>query len=145
MGVDLESKRERWKTCLQEVQKEIWEDPPFPDYLYHYSSTKAVTNILTSREMWLSDICAARGDTDDGRYWIKVFRPIINRKSVPRYIKEVFQGNTFGLGSLWHMYLACFSPEPELDNQWRNYADSDAGCALELRFDELQSNCDGGK
>ncbi len=146
MGEDLETKRRRWKDSFNAVQNEIWEDPLLPVKLYHYSNLGAVKSILSSREMWLTNIRYAKGDTDDGTYWISVFRPIVNRKSVPERVKALFYGDfAFGLGSLWHEFIACFSPESELEEQWKNYADDGRGCAIEFSFDSLHANCDGGK
>ncbi len=146
MKEDPEAKRERWKSSLQKVQNELWIDPPLPSHLYHYSTLDAVRNILTKQEIWLSDIGSVRGDAYDGRYWIKVFRPIINRKSVPNYVTDLFQRtDSFGLGSLWYSYIACFSAESELEYQWEHYADDRTGCAIEIPFDSLARRCDDGK
>ncbi len=146
MGETQEAKRGHWKDSFNAVQNEIWIDPVLPAKLYHYSNLAAVKNILSSREMWLTNIRYAKGDADDGTYWINVFRPIINRKSVPDPVKRLFYGEfAFGLGTLWHEFIACFSPEPELEEQRKNYADDGRGCAIELSFDSLHANCDGGK
>lgn len=145
MSEDLEGKHERWKTTLQKAQKELWPEPPHPQHLYHYSTLDKTRSIVTGREMWLSDIRSVTGDECDGTHWIKVFRPIINRKSVPKYVKDVFQTQTFGLGSQWHVYIGCLSAEPDLDFQWEHYADQGRGCATELSFESLAANCEGGK
>lgn len=84
-------------------------------------------------------------DTKDGKYWMEVFRPIVMRKCLPPEIKKLFQSGSFGLGSHWNTYIACFSPESEVEYQWKEYADEGTGCAIELSFEALETNCDDGK
>ncbi len=145
MGEDIEAKHRRWKCSLNKVQKDLAIGMVLPSHLYHYSKLDGIRGILTSRQIWLSDI-GSMNDPIDGRYWIKVFKPIINHKSVPAPVKDLFQRtDSFGLGSIYYFYLACFSAEPDLENQWREYASDETGGAIELSFDSLMANCDGGK
>jgi hypothetical protein len=37
--------------------------------------------------MWLTDVFHVTGDSSDGTYWLSVFRPIIDCKSVPAEVK----------------------------------------------------------
>jgi len=87
-----------------------------------------------------------RTDVDDGKYWIEVFRSVLNRKSVPLSVKKPFQkGSSLGLGTHWYSYVACFSPESALEYQWEHYAGHGKGCAIEFSFQVLRDRCDAGE
>jgi hypothetical protein len=144
VGEDFEAKRKRWHTAFQKIQDELWIDPPYPTHLYHYSNLAGIRGILTSRTIWLSDILTMK-DKYDGTYWLKVFNPVLSRKSVPAWLKDFFQRGEIGLGTDWYTYVACFSPESELEYQWEHYADDGKGCALELSFEALRENSDNGR
>lgn len=147
MREDLESKRDRWRMKFDQARKELWEVPNRiePLKLYHYSSMAGIRGILSHKELWLSDILHMN-DQRDGRYWIDVFRNLVSHKSVPWYVKDSFyKSKTFGLGEVWHEYIACFSEQSDLDRQWTEYADSGRGCAIEISFEALSKNADDGK
>jgi hypothetical protein len=146
MSETLEEKQARWKAHLEGVQGDLFNFTDIlPPRLYHYSNLNAITNILKSREMWLTDVFHVTGDPRDGTYWLNVFRPIISRKSIPVVVKRFFGLERYGLGDVWHKYVVCFSPESELEYQWENYADHGKGCAIELSSEVLQSKSEGGK
>ena len=84
-------------------------------------------------------------DARDGRYWLEVFRRILLRKSVPEYVREVWGKGSFGLGSLWHEYIGCFSSRSDLRDQWCRYGGNGEGCAIEISTESLTAHSDGGK
>lgn len=139
-------KRKNWNEKLDRAQSDIWKGygSEKPTSLYHYSTMDGICGILRSSEFWLSDVCAMR-DFKDGRYWLGVFSEVINRKSVPRFVRKLFcTTKTFGLGQLWDQYIACFSTSNALDHQWKEYADESRGCAIEVSFKALANSADGG-
>jgi hypothetical protein len=147
---DLEAKRDRWRTRFREIQNEIWNDHPqpdaVPDHLYHYSSLSSIRSILSSRELWLFDVCTMQNDPGDGRHWIEVFYSVLRPKILPDWVTALFQpGSTLGLGSEWHDYVSCFSPEPELQDQWEEFGDHGRGCAIELAFPKFLDASEEGK
>jgi hypothetical protein len=143
---DLKSKKDRWRTRFREIQNEIWsDDQPSPDHLYHYSSLVNIRKILSGRELWLFDVRTMPNDSRDGIYWVEVFWSVLRRKSVPPWIVELFRpGNTLGLGEDWYSYVSCLSAESRLEDQWEQFADHGAGCAVEVSFAALEGASDGG-
>ncbi len=144
MSGDLEAKSHRWRDKLQGIQDKLWVDPPDPSHLYHYSNLDGIMGILSNGKIWLSDILTMQ-DKFDGTYWIELFREILNRNIVPSWLKKSFESGKLGSGTDWYMYVACFSPRSELENQWKDYADSGKGCAIELPFHVVKANADGGR
>jgi hypothetical protein len=142
---DLDTKRQRWLSILLNFQNTLYIDPQFPRHLYHYSSLAGIRGILNSKSIWLSDILLMN-DEHDGKYWSIVFRDVQRKKSVPPIIRDPFErGSGVGIGSAYYSYIACFSPEYNLDSQWKHYADEGRGCALEFSFEAVRDNADGGK
>lgn len=84
-------------------------------------------------------------DPIDGRYWesFQADHPSQERASLRQGRFQTT--DSFGLGSIYYFYLACFSAEPNLENQWKEYAGEGTGCAIRLSFDPLMANCDGGE
>lgn len=149
MPEDFEPKRDRWRTCFREIQNEIWSDHPHqdavPDHLYHYSSLSNIRSILSSRELWLFDVCTMQNDPSDGKYWIDVFYSVLLRKSVPKWLTDNFRpSKTLGLGSAWYSYVSCFSEDAWLKGQWEDFADRGRGCAIELSFVTFTDASNGG-
>jgi hypothetical protein len=138
---------EVWRSDLQKFAAELWKDhdSDYPSKLYHYSGMQGIRGILSSREVWSSDVLSMT-DTTDGRYWLDIFRSVIDRHSVPGEIKDGFRRtDTFGLGTNWHMYISSFSEANNLDHQWRNYAEAGSGCAIELSFEAMRAKAEGGR
>jgi hypothetical protein len=86
-----------------------------------------------------------QNDPGDGRHWIEVFCSVLRRKILPDWVAALLPGSTLGLGSKWHDYGSCFSPEPELLDQWEEFADHSRGCAIELAFPKFIDASDEGK
>ena len=75
-------------------------------------------------------------DADEGKYWIDVVRPIVNRDSVSESLKQSFNRdrNSFGLHQDWFSYVASFSGRNDIANQWNRYARNGTGCAITVDY-----------
>jgi hypothetical protein len=100
MQADLNERIKHWKDRLHQLQRYVWPEPQEPNHLYHYSSAKNIRNILASGELWLFDVRSMQNDPGDGLYWMEVFWRVLNRKSVPDWLREHFRpGRTLGLAA----------------------------------------------
>jgi Protein of unknown function (DUF2971) len=141
------AKTEFWRSRLQDFQTQLWADydSRTPAKMYHYSSMRGICGILSSREVWASNVRSMK-DPLDGLYWLQLFRDATGRNSVPNYVQHWFQApGSFGLETHWNMYISCFSERKDLEHQWKYYADEGRGCAIEISFGALSASADGGK
>lgn len=129
------------KARLHEFQNELWHDymeVNRPTKVYHYTDLTGLEGILNSRELWLSDVRYLRNDPTDGRYWEGVIRDVLNRKSVDRKLRAVFnRGNVIALGQELFAYVASFSERNNIRNQWQSFTGGSKGVAIEFDFAEL--------
>src|SRR5260370_6778685 len=137
------------KVRLHEYQNELWHDymeVNRPSKLYHYTDVTGLEGILSSRELWLSDVRHLRNDPTDGRYWEQVIRDAANRKSVDRKIREAFnRGNVIALGTEFFAYVASFSERKNIRKQWQSFAGGSNGVAIEFDFAELFGGAEKSK
>ena len=130
--------RQQLQRRFLQFQDELWRplhaDPP--RLLYHYSPPAGVRGILETRELWVSDI-RRLNDTREGTYSTDVFGPILRRKSVPDHIRPLFNREVQQNGEIWFACVASFCAAKDLDNQWNDYAEAGAGCALAVDLERL--------
>jgi hypothetical protein len=86
----------------------------------------------------MNDISQLRNDSKEGRYFEEVIREVVNRKSVDKTIRDIFnRGETVGLGKEIFAYVASFSEMKTLRNLWREFAGEYTGAVVEFDFSQL--------
>lgn len=110
----------------------------FPEKLYHYCSMAAFKSIIENKCFWLS----FTENTNDATE-LKICRDIVYACLVDLIKEEkISQDRADAIwrtynGNSTHGYIACFSEDGDLLNQWRSYADDGNGVAICVDFNRL--------
>jgi hypothetical protein len=133
---------------LKRKHSEIWQDfdSVTPSELLHYASPDAFKGIITSGQMWCTDIGYVK-DSREGDHGLEIIRSVVLRKSVPRGFVEAVQRShdLFGLKRLWTWYISCFSAGGEQAHMWADYAAGGRGCAVAFDYRMLFAGTDEGR
>jgi len=105
--------------------------------LYHYCDSEALLGIMSSKELWATDI-RHLNDPREFEYGCQLIHELFTKKSsdykdasieaIRRYTPA--QINRFENDSC--VYVACFSGHKDMLSQWRSYASGGSGYALQL-------------
>ncbi len=107
---------------------------PVPDRLYHYLSMDALTSVLGSGCLWISD-AAFTNDGFEGGWLDFMTKLFLETTKDPSFSKH---GGFYEVGCMLAdcrllkrpFYIACFSEVGDLLSQWRAYADDGRGVSI---------------
>lgn len=107
----MSEKRREWRKRLRQHQDEIWypHDSLEMSELLHFSPLSAFKNVVVGKEMWLTHV-SDLGLPGELHHANAVFRKQLNASWVAPILKNAckYQDTLFGVGTLWHAYIACF-------------------------------------
>jgi hypothetical protein len=133
----------RMKELRQELHRQ--RDPIYvPDFVFHYSSPEGIRGILSSRQLWCTDINHVKNDPYEGDHCLPIIRRVIRRKSVPRSFRDNFWDVGIGLKTHFTSYIACFCADAEQSQMWQDYAANSTGCAIRFDVEQLIRGSGGG-
>jgi hypothetical protein len=132
----------RFMAFQEELWRPLYVSPPA--LLYHYTGPESVRDILQTQELWVSDI-RRLNDTTEGTYSLDVLRPVLQRKSVPTRVLDLFGRELYRIGEIWFHYVASFCAAKDVDTQWNDYAVGGTGCALAIDLESLSQKSKSGK
>jgi hypothetical protein len=114
--------------------------------LYHYTSLGSLTNIVTSGEMFASDI-AYLNDAAEAAHTLYLLNKAFERVGAPRH--SYGEGVGDYLSNATHAdlrgalrartYVVCFTREGNLLSQWRGYCPPQRGISVGFRAEHLKA------
>jgi hypothetical protein len=108
--------------------------------IFHYCPNAAFLSIISSREVWLSELSLSN-DSLEGR-WIKgIVSKYCETKKVSPITKNKLLSNLDFLISSVGGAGFCMSEQGDLLSQWRAYADNGGGVAVGFSREYLQQLC----
>jgi hypothetical protein len=105
--------------------------------LYHYCSNAALVSILSSREIWASDLSLAN-DHLEGKWIRNVFEEYCRDKKVENYLIERLSKQLENPMSFLGAAGFCLSEDGDLLSQWRGYADDATGVSIGFNKDYFE-------
>jgi hypothetical protein len=110
-----------------------------PPHVYHYTGITGLHGILSSRELWATDVAYLNDASEQG-----YANGIVDRvaAAVERKVPEFEPlGGLLRLVTVTNfsrtVYASCFCEAGDLLSQWRAYSRQGAGYAIEFAFDQL--------
>jgi hypothetical protein len=120
--------------------------------IYNTVVVAGFESILSSRELWCTNVRDVVGDRNEGNQAMRIIRSAVVTKSVPNEIKRKIlrQSRLFGLKEDWHEYAFCFCAGGEQDYMWKNYAkggggEGCSGLAIVFDYKTLFCDCESGQ
>jgi hypothetical protein len=114
-----------------------------PSFIFHYSCPDSIVGILSSKQLWCTDIRQVN-DPDEGDHGVQIMKRVIIRKSVPSDFRDNFLSAGIGLKTHFTSYIACFCSGTEQSHMWKKYACDSTGCAIQFDFQRLLAGAEGG-
>lgn len=100
--------------------------------IYHYCATQAFSSIISTKEVWLTDI-SKLNDRSEYKSGHELISEILVQKGLSE--NTILQGiRSEHLNSKFEILIGCFSKEGDLGSQWRLYAEDGQG--ISIGFDE---------
>lgn len=102
-----------------------------PRILYHYCSVETFYNIITNKNLWLTDSFSTN-DYMENRWINKLINELL-----PKYINDNTRQRFESIFLQYNInnyipFIACFSEDGDLLSQWRAYAND--GCGFSIGF-----------
>lgn len=102
--------------------------------IYHYCNTAAFQSIISTKQVWLTDITKLN-DTSEYRSGLDLIFEILKEKGLSD--QPIFQELAADkINSTFSILVGCFSKDGDAGSQWRLYADDSKG--LSVGFDETE-------
>lgn len=100
--------------------------------IYHYCNTTAFNSIISTKNIWLTDITKLN-DKTEYKAGFDIILEILKNKGFEKI--STFQDiHTDKLSKDFQILVGCFSKEGDAGSQWRSYADESRG--ISIGFDE---------
>jgi hypothetical protein len=120
------------------MERAGWRHPDdYPESLYHYTSSAALLNILSTDQLWFSDF-RYLNDLSEQRYGVDLFKAEVNRrygeesKSMPSLLLSKL-GEQFDAALVYtDVFVFCMCEENNLLNQWRVYGRDTVPVSIEF-------------
>jgi len=121
-----------------------------PEYLYHYTTTENLLNILNTGDLWATNI-EYLNDSSEFCHAMDLFKEVINSDNFyTDYVEkhglvDIVQKLTesmgvFSSGDYFKGYfVVSFSSREDLLSQWRGYGDNGNGISIGFKFNDLVS------
>ncbi len=117
-----------------------------PECLYHYTTVEAFTKIVTTQELWATDILYLN-DREEFYRGLKCLRTCLHRKAKEtadadarkRYEWLRRDLGRIGPGHSIPLYVCSFSRSGDDLSQWRAYSPNGGGVAIAFRLGRLRS------
>lgn len=111
-------------------------DPQSPEVVYHYTSVEALSKIISSNELWLTDY-AYMNDSSEIIHGLEVAKKVLREiEDIPEYSeqKEIMHKwkQFFDVKSMDRICIACFSTDDDNLSQWKGYGGSNIGVCIGL-------------
>jgi len=97
--------------------------------LYHYCSTDAFFNIVTSKSVWLSSLTASN-DSEEGKWLARVVRRICLANDLDPIHADLVEDHVKRLQEKVGCLGFCLSEDGDMLSQWRGYANDAAGISI---------------
>jgi len=115
--------------------------PMRPSVLYHYTNSKAAIDILQNKKLWASDV-RMMNDSSELEYakslalnTLEFYKEEAGHQSEYKYLKETFEH--LPRHEPEQVFVSCFSSDPNILSQWRNYSDNGKGICIGFDTDML--------
>ena len=139
----MSSEEQRPAPDYQELEELImaragWRHPDdYPERLYHYTSSAALLNIISSDELWFTDF-RYLNDLSEMRYGVDLFKAEVRRQietesdtSVSKMLAQLDEQFDNALIYI-DVFVFCMCEENNLLNQWRVYGRDAVPVCLEF-------------
>lgn len=115
-----------------------------PSILYHYTSAEGLQGILTSHQLWATEV-QHLNDSSEGQYGLTICLEELDKAAdalggpAPRFVSDFRKHFSEARDTV---YVACFCEDGDLVPQWRGYGAAGAGYAIGFRSDLLSLAAD---
>ena len=120
------------------MERAGWRHPDdYPERLYHYTSSAAFLNIITSDELWFSDF-RYLNDLSELRYGVDIFKAEVQRRRIQETsampsVMLLKLEEQFDAALIYtDVFVFCMCEENNLLNQWRVYGRDTVPISIEL-------------
>ncbi len=140
--------KEQGGRFFSDVRKHLSDTCVFPEtspsHVYHYTTIEGIVGLLTSRQLWTSDV-AYLNDISEYTYADGAIAGVIAglKPGDPDLtgLLSVLQNNPREFG--FDVYASCFCEREDLLSQWRAYSGHGTGYALEFDWNLLRERFSG--
>ncbi|MDC7243782.1 MAG: DUF2971 domain-containing protein [Sphaerochaetaceae bacterium] len=113
----------------------------YPEYLYHYTNSDALINIVENSEFWLTHIQYFNDKKEYHDGVDLILKTLTSRKDelgseLFKSLKNIFLGNQW-LNKSMNVGVLSFSSKRDLLSQWRGYTKIGKGYCLGIKTNEL--------
>lgn len=105
---------------------------------YHYCSTEAFRQILTSKKIWLSSLTSSN-DAMEGKWMTKVIEEVAAEENINKTNQMELIGRARFIDSSSDCLGFCLSEKGDTLSQWRGYADDGKGVSIGFNGEFLQT------
>jgi hypothetical protein len=107
--------------------------------MYHYTSIGSLIKIVTSGEMYATDI-RYMNDATEAEHTLTMIRETFQAagQGGPRELSPGMRGDLRKYPQLDPTYVVCFTKEASLLSQWRGYCPPNRGVSIGFRADDLR-------
>ena len=133
---------ESLNSVVNQALSSIYETIPKPDYLFHYTSQKALLSMITKGELWLTGI-RTMNDPREGTFGIDVIQRLLAGNTVTQDIVDIISNyKNRGLveDHLEYMrptYITSFTTEEDSLPDWVSYGSDGRGVSIKFKRLEL--------
>ncbi|HEY4136183.1 MAG TPA: DUF2971 domain-containing protein [Alphaproteobacteria bacterium] len=106
--------------------------------LFHYCKNENLINIISSRELWLSDLSLSN-DSMEGRWVRHVFVEVCKEQQISDWDIEKLLNQLEITLNFFRANGFCLTQEGDALSQWRGYADGGAGVSIGFNQAYLQA------
>lgn len=107
---------------------------------HHYCSFQTASKIISSRNLWASDLRKVKGDPHELNRASEVIRDVAEKGA---YLEWINPRATELLRDAC-IHIAFLSQSPTSRSQWDEYAEQGTGCAIGLRLSKIRKLCGRG-
>lgn len=133
------------KMSIGNLAKELYAESP-EKTLYHYTSFKALLEIIKSRALYASDI-RFLNDAAEMKHTANLLRTEISRRlkqghSNPKLLNQLRDWLSHSITDCHMLFVVCFTANGNLLSQWRGYCPLGRGVSLGLNPDRVTKCAD---
>lgn len=110
--------------------------------LYHYTNASGLIGVLSTDSLWATDF-RFLNDSSELNYGFKLYTSLLKEKlndETDPFISELISRcmkHQLPFGAFINCYITCFCEDGDLLSQWREYASSGGGFAIEFDSDKF--------